>query len=106
MVILAGVFLAGLFLVFAAVSIVLNGWALGILWGWFIVPMLGLPQISVAQAMGIAAIVRLLTYRHIREVVYVYEEKDEAIALAKEFVIVILQPFIILFLGYIIHFFV
>jgi len=101
--ILVGVFLTGLFFVFAAVSVVLNGWVLNTLWGWFMVPVLGLPQISIAQAMGIAAIVRLLTYQYTREVV---EEGDEVAALTKEFIIVILQPFVVLLLGWIIHFFV
>ena len=43
----------------------LDGWALSVLWGWFLVPTLGLPDLSFIQATGIAIIVEFLTYQHI-----------------------------------------
>lgn len=35
-----------------------SGFTLSVLWGWFVVPMFGLPALSVAQAYGIALVVR------------------------------------------------
>jgi len=45
--------------VIIAVSTVLSGYVLAILWGWFIVP-LGLAQIGIAHAIGIFATARLI----------------------------------------------
>lgn len=45
--------------VIIAVSTVLSGYVLAILWGWFVVP-LGLAQIGIAHAIGICATVRLI----------------------------------------------
>ena len=42
--------------------ILLRGYVLSILWRWFMVPTLGLPQLSVVQAIGIAMVVSFLTY--------------------------------------------
>lgn len=38
------------------VSVLMNGWVLSILWGWFISPLFGLPPLSVASAIGLALI--------------------------------------------------
>lgn len=38
-------------------SSVLNGWVLSILWGWFLVPTLKLPPLTVVQAIGIAMVI-------------------------------------------------
>lgn len=42
---------------------ILRGWVLSILWGWFMVPILGLPALSIPQAIGIAVVVGLLTHQ-------------------------------------------
>jgi len=39
----------------------LNGWALNLLWGWFLVPTLGLPDISIVEAIGISLVISFLT---------------------------------------------
>ena len=49
---------------FAILSIILNGWVLSILWSWFIVSLFGLPLLSIPTAVGIAIIVRLITYQY------------------------------------------
>lgn len=43
------------------VSFVVNGVALKLLWGWFIVPTFGLPILSVPIAIGIILIASVLT---------------------------------------------
>lgn len=57
------ILLFGLFMVsaIAAALIVYRGWVFSILWGWFAVPVFALPAISIPAAIGIAAIVSLLT---------------------------------------------
>lgn len=36
-----------------------SGFTLSVLWGWFVVPLFGQPALSVAQAYGIALVVRV-----------------------------------------------
>ena len=38
-----------------------GGWALSVLWGWFIVPVFGLPALSVVQSIGIILITGYIT---------------------------------------------
>ena len=40
----------------------LNGWALSVMWGWFIVP-LGAPALGLIQAIGITYVVTFFTYK-------------------------------------------
>lgn len=41
-------------------AVVVRGWVLSMLWGWFIAP-LGVPEITIASAIGISLVVALLT---------------------------------------------
>ena len=40
------------------VYMVVNGWAVSVLWGWFVVP-LGVPAVGIAHAIGLRCIVAL-----------------------------------------------
>jgi len=51
------------FIALIVVSATMNGWALSILWGWFLVPAFGLPEISIPVAIGVALIVGYLTHQ-------------------------------------------
>ena len=42
---------------------ILRGWVLSILWGWFVVPVFSLPNLTVVQAIGISLIIGFLTYQ-------------------------------------------
>lgn len=44
-------------------TIVLHGWATATLWGWFVVPALHAPTLSIGHAIGISMLFRYLT-RH------------------------------------------
>ena len=44
-------------------AIITKGIALQVLWGWFVVP-LGIPDIGMAHALGIAGLVALATHQH------------------------------------------
>jgi len=41
-------------------GILIKGWALKILWGWFVAPLFHLPYLTAAQAFGIACFTGLL----------------------------------------------
>lgn len=43
----------------------LKGWALSLLWKWFIAGSFNLPEIGIANAIGISTLISLLTYQHI-----------------------------------------
>lgn len=51
------------FAVTTIVGAIMNGWALAMLWAWFIVPIFNLPTLSIVQAIGIGMVVSFLT-RH------------------------------------------
>lgn len=58
----------GKFLLTLAVDLVqcvLTGITLKLLWGWYIVTAFNLPALSIAQAIGVAFIVSLLSAQHI-----------------------------------------
>lgn len=44
-------------------SVVLNGYVLSVLWGWFIVPVFGLPALTIPVAIGIALVISFLTHQ-------------------------------------------
>lgn len=95
--------MAALLSVFAVIGIVsllvvLNGWALSVLWGWFIVPLFGLPVLSIPYAIGIALIAGMLK-GHTKDP---DTDDDKAAVLAKIF----LFPFIALFIGWIVKGFI
>jgi len=46
-----------------AVSSIWSGYVFSILWAWFIVPLFGLPALSVAAAIGVTLVVRFLTHQ-------------------------------------------
>lgn len=48
-----------------AIGVVWSGFVLSILWGWFAVPIFGLPPIGLAGAIGVATVVGLLTHQYV-----------------------------------------
>lgn len=42
-------------------GVIWSGYVLSILWAWFLVPALGAPALSVAQAMGVTLTARMVT---------------------------------------------
>lgn len=49
-------------LALTSLAYVLYGIAFVLLWGWFIVPIFGLPSLSIVPAIGICILIGLLTY--------------------------------------------
>jgi len=42
------------------INIVVNAWALTILWAWFVVPVFALPILTIGQAAGLACIISFI----------------------------------------------
>ncbi len=86
---------------FMVVTTLLEGYVLSVLWRWFMVPILGLPALSVVQAIGIALVVAMLTHQKSHD----YPEDKEK-SIAKQ-VAIILAPFLgpltALLMGWVIH---
>jgi hypothetical protein len=95
--------MAILFSFFAVIGIVsalivLNGWVLSILWGWFIVPLFGLPVLSIPYAIGMALIVGMFKGQ-----TKDLSNDDEKVAVVAK---IFLFPFIALFIGWIVKGFI
>ncbi len=50
-------------MVLIIVSSIFNGYALSVLWGWFIVPTFNAPKLTVVPAIGIALVVSYMTHQ-------------------------------------------
>lgn len=52
------------FVVTAVLSVLWNGYALSVLWRWFVVPVFGVPALSVSYAIGISIVMGYLTHQY------------------------------------------
>jgi hypothetical protein len=84
-----------LFVATVALSSILNGWALSILWEWFMVPVFALPSLTIPTAIGISLVVSYLTHH------YVDTDKDEENA-AKVGMYAFLKPVVVLAIGWVV----
>jgi len=80
---------------------VTHGFVLSALWGWYIVP-LGLPAIGIVHAIGLALLVRYLTYHHNK----CKRETEEENPISKLVARVFVYPIAVLFIGWLIHIFI
>lgn len=94
---LLGMFI-GICIVFTAMAIaaILDGFATSVLWGWFMVPLFKLPSLPISAAIGIAALIGLLTRQHIPDP----KEKSESNGKNALFDLFV-SPFIAILIGYI-----
>jgi uncharacterized membrane protein len=56
----------GIMAIFLA-AILMRGFVLTVLWGWFIVPVFGLPALGLAPALGLTVLLNYLFAAHTRE---------------------------------------
>ncbi len=86
------------------VSSIINGFVLSTLWSWFVVPTFGLPELSIAAAIGISLIIRTLTYQDKSN-----ETKKEDETFSEKIIpaigVAIFAPLLTLFFGWVIHLF-
>jgi len=89
-----------LFVVAIVASSAMNGWALSVMWGWFVIPVFGLPPLSVVAAIGISMVVRMMTWTGDGDNDSGKSSQEKIItAIAKAFI----SPLITLAIGYIVH---
>lgn len=82
-----------------AVASVWNGYALTILWGWFIVTTFGLPPLSLPAAIGLVLVVAYLTAHQSEDA----PKDDAGDRLIRSLVMIALRPPIILGIGWIVR---
>lgn len=83
-------------LAFVALATVWGGFVLHVLWGWFIVP-IGVPQISIAQSLGLTLIIRLLVAP---------TKTDKEDAPSNDLALMGVSPLIALIVGWVYHLFI
>ena len=89
------------FVTLMVLSSIFNGYALSVLWGWFVVPIFGAPRLSIVPAIGIAMVVGYLTH----QIETRRDEEGFGRQMAKSTALAILKPAFTLFFGWIVHLF-
>lgn len=84
------------------VSAIWRGYVLSILWAWFVVPIFGLPALSIPIAIGIGLVVGFMTYQFHN---YVEREQTPTEAMARAGAAALLYPAFVLFVGWVVTFF-
>jgi len=90
----------------SVIASILNGWALSVLWGWFVVPTFALPNLGIVQAIGLSMVINLFLWgaRGYSEIEY-KDKKVQKNSITGTFSYVVMTPFISVFLGWIVHHF-
>jgi hypothetical protein len=83
-------------LALVALSAIVNGWILGILWAWFIIPVFALPALNIPQAIGLGMVVSYITFHY---------TKDEDTGWSRVVLTLIMRPIVALGIGYIVTLF-
>ena len=68
------------------VSPIWYGYVFSVVWGWFFIPILSAPRLSIPAAIGLAAVVRMVTHQDI-------EEKSEEKSLGERWAGIFLRSF-------------
>ncbi len=87
---------------FLVATLILNGYVLSVLWGWFIVPAFNAPPLGLVSAIGIVLVVSFMTHQG------QYKRPDEQPTLTKigeVFLTGMLKPVVALCVGWILLFF-
>ncbi|KKU90838.1 MAG: hypothetical protein UY23_C0006G0047 [Candidatus Jorgensenbacteria bacterium GW2011_GWA1_48_11] len=82
-------------------SALLNGFALMLLWNWFVVPAFGVPAISMTSAISLAIIASLLTNQYIPKPNGESDKEHQMKRIDHEFTL----PIVVIAMGWILRFF-
>jgi hypothetical protein len=63
-----------LFVLAGFLAILLHGWALSVLWGWFVVPIFKVPQLTIPLAIGIVTTVQLVVRQDYSAAIALYRD--------------------------------
>lgn len=93
-----GIIAVALFII--ALSALIRGFVISVMWGWFIVPVFGLPELSIVQAIGVAMVISLFQVRHYT---HTPSGDEDAKRGARNFVLMdhFTNPFVALFVAWI-----
>lgn len=86
------------------VSVVASGYALAVLWGWFVVPTFHFPELSVPVAYGLWLIIGYMTYQEVDP--KGLEEKSAGVLVVEALIKAVLRPAFALAMGWVVHLFV
>ncbi|MCX7241547.1 MAG: hypothetical protein NTU86_14030 [Burkholderiales bacterium] len=90
--------------ILAVLSAVANGWALSVLWGWFIAPTFALPHLSIPLAIGVIMTARLVNQPQYDGEKYKDKPLSEYVGIALGMTII--GPLTSVFLGWLVRQFV
>jgi hypothetical protein len=82
-------------------SAVMNGWALSVMWGWFVVPTFGVPPLSIPAAIGFSMVVGMLT----RQTSTNSSEKETTVSQVGVVAYAIVGPILVVCMGYVVKLF-
>lgn len=81
------------------VAVIINGWALSVLWGWFVSPLFHLPPLSIPYAIGICLIVNHLTKQTPKE----NNDKKDTNERIADIIAILINPLISVLFGWIVY---
>ena len=81
------------------VGSIMNGWVLSVMWGWFVVPLFGVPVLKVAPAIGVALVAKMLTHQSSSKS---NEKKDTSETVGELIAAAFLSPMVTLLIGWIV----
>jgi len=90
--------------VLRVISVVASGYALTVLWGWFVIPTFGAPALSLPAAYGLSMIVSFMTYQETKSVA-TSDDSSIWMTLLKGFFMAIFRPAFALLFGWLVHLF-
>ena len=93
---------AVLLLAASVVSYVVNGWALSVLWTWFVSPVFSVAPLSIPQAIGFSIVVGVLTHQSKPK----EEGKETSELIAEILAYSVFSPPLIVFIGWVVFQFV
>jgi hypothetical protein len=82
-------------------SAIWSGWVLTVLWGWFIVPLFGLPALSLVYAIGFSLVVRFLVF----QIPNTTKNEDTSYKIYEAAAYSVVQPLVFLGVGFIVTLF-
>ena len=81
-----------------ALASVWRGYVFSVLWGWFIVPIFGLPVLTIPVAIGVAMVVSFLTYQYQHN----EDKRSQGDRIASLVGVIILYPLLTLGIGWVV----
>jgi hypothetical protein len=79
-------------------GVILNGWAVSVLWSWFIVPTFGLPLLTIPKAIGLVVIINYFFVKASD----IKPQKRDWKEIGKQVLYMILKPAVVLSVAYIV----